>query len=328
MQENDVVKIQVTEEIDSERLDSFITRMFDIIPSRSFAAKLIDQKKVKVDGKYFKASYKIKKTQTIELDISFLNASSNAPIGENIPLSILYEDEDLIVLNKPAGMVVHPGAGVTTGTLVNAILGYTGATLPSLGGPIRAGIVHRLDRDTSGVMVVAKTQLALTNLSKQFADHSQVRIYHTLVYGKLPADAGEIVTWHGRDSKNRLKFAVQSEGVGKKAILNYSLISEFANGLVSLASCTLHTGRTHQIRVQMSYIGNGIIGDILYAKVPEKLKKDKELCALISKNAARQMLHAIHLGFKHPRSGNEMSFEAPYPSDFQNLYSLLNSRNS
>ncbi len=328
MQENNVVRIQVAEEFQSERLDSFITRMFDVIPSRSFAAKLIDQNKVKVDGKYPKASYKLKKTQIIEIDISFLNELNNEPVGEDIPLTIIYEDEDLIVINKPAGMVVHPGAGVTSGTLVNAILGYTGSTLPSLGGPVRAGIVHRLDRDTSGVMVVAKSQLALTNLSKQFADHSQVRIYHALIYGKLPAASGEISTWHGRDPKNRLKFAIQNEGIGKKAILNYSLISEYTNGFVSLVSCTLHTGRTHQIRVQLSYIGNGIIGDILYTKIPEKLKNDKELYALISKNAPRQMLHAMHLGFKHPRSGNDMSFEAPYPSDFQNLCFLLNNRNA
>lgn len=328
MNEIEVVKIKVAEEFSSERLDLFITRMFDIIPSRSFAAKLIENKKVKVEGKFLKASYKIKSEQIIEIDTSFLSDLNKDPLGEKIPLDILFEDEDLIIINKPAGMVVHPGAGVYSGTLVNAILGYTGATLPSLGGPVRAGIVHRLDRDTSGVMVVAKSQLALTHLSKQFAEHAQVRIYHALVYGKLIERTAEIITWHGRDPRNRLKFAVQAEGVGKKAILNYSLLQDFENSSISLVACTLHTGRTHQIRVQMSHIGNGIVGDILYAQVPLVLRKNKELSALILKNAPRQMLHALHLGFKHPRSGKEMSFQAAYPNDFRQLHEILKNRST
>ncbi|APJ05206.1 hypothetical protein AXG55_14020 [Silvanigrella aquatica] len=320
---SEIIQLNVPEEFENERLDIFITRMFDLIPSRSFASKLIENNKVKVDQKFQKSSFRLKKNQIIELNTSFLTEINPNPIGENIPLNILYEDAHLIVIHKPAGMVVHPGAGVHSGTLVNAILGYCGATLPSLGAPSRAGIVHRLDRDTSGVMVVAKSQLALTQLSKQFADHSQIRIYHAIVYGELNPKEGKIETWHGRDPKNRLKYSVQEMGVGKKAILNYATIKNICQNLISLVSCQLYTGRTHQIRVQMSSINHGIIGDALYAKTPQTIKANKELLALISKNAIRQMLHAVHLGFKHPLTGEHMGFDAPYPDDFQNILNLL-----
>lgn len=320
---NNIIQVTVPEEFASERLDVFITRVFEIIPSRSFAAKLIENKKIKVDQKFQKSSFRLKINQVIEVDTSFLSEINANPNGENIPLDILYEDEHLIVINKPAGMVVHPGAGVNSGTLVNAILGYCGVTLPSLGALSRAGIVHRLDRDTSGVMVVAKSQIALTNLSKQFADHSQVRIYHAIVYGELNPKEGKIETWHGRDPKNRLKYSVQESEVGKKAILYYSTLNSIYNNMFSLISCKLYTGRTHQIRVQMSHINHGIIGDALYTKIPASIKNNKELTALIGKNANRQMLHAVHLGFKHPVGGESMGFDAPYPNDFQNILNLL-----
>ncbi|KAB8038742.1 RluA family pseudouridine synthase [Silvanigrella paludirubra] len=320
---NDLIQVRVTEDFEGERLDLFITRVIDIIPSRSFAVKLIDNKKIKVDEKFQKPSYKLKMNQLIEIDTSFLSEINPNPNAENIPLNIVYEDEHLIVINKPAGMVVHPGAGVNTGTLVNAILGYCGVTLPTLGAPSRAGIVHRLDRDTSGVMVVAKSQIALTNLSKQFADHSQIRIYNAIIFGELNPKEGKIETWHGRDPKNRLKYSVQEEGVGKKALLNYATIKNLCGNLCSLISCKLYTGRTHQIRVQMSYMNHGIIGDALYTKTPQSIINNKELSAMISKNVSRQMLHATHLGFKHPVSGENLSFDVPYPEDFQNILTLL-----
>ena len=320
---NDIIQVTVPEEFESERLDIFITRVIDIIPSRSFATKLIDNKKIKVEHKFQKPSFRLKLNQLIEVDISFLSEVNPNPNGEDIPLNILFEDEHLIVINKPAGMVVHPGAGVHSGTLVNAILGYCGVTLPSLGAPSRAGIVHRLDRDTSGVMVVAKSQVALTHLSKQFADHSQIRVYNAIVFGRLEPKEGKIETWHGRDPKNRLKYSVQENGVGKKAILFYSTINNICNNLCSLISCKLFTGRTHQIRVQMSHINHGIIGDALYTKIPSYIKNNKELTSLIGKNANRQMLHAVHLGFKHPVSGESMGFDAPYPDDFQNVLNIL-----
>ena len=188
---------------------------------------------------------------------------------------------------------------------------------------MRPGIVHRLDRDTSGVMVVAKSQIALTNLSKQFADHSQIRIYNAIIFGELNPKEGKIETWHGRDPKNRLKYSVQEEGVGKKALLNYATIKNLCGNLCSLISCKLYTGRTHQIRVQMSYMNHGIIGDALYTKTPQSIINNKELSAMINKNVSRQMLHATHLGFKHPVSGENLSFDVPYPEDFQNILTLL-----
>jgi 23S rRNA pseudouridine1911/1915/1917 synthase len=320
---NNIIRVIVPEEFEAERLDIFITRVFDAIPSRSFASKLIENKKVKVDLKFQKASFRLKRNQIIDFDTSFLSEVNPNPSGENIPLDIIFEDEHLIVLNKPAGMVVHPGAGVHSGTLVNAILGYCGVTLPSLGAPSRAGIVHRLDRDTSGVMVVAKSQIALTRLSKQFADHSQIRVYNAIVYGELKPKEGKIETWHGRDPKNRLKYSVQDNYIGKKAILYYSTMNNLCNNLCSLVSCKLYTGRTHQIRVQMNYINHGIIGDALYTKIPPYIKNNKELATMIEKNTNRQMLHAVYLGFKHPVSGESMSFDAPYPKDFQNILNLL-----
>lgn len=321
-----IIKVIVSEEFEAERLDIYISRVFDIIPSRSFANKLIENNKIKVDQKYQKSSFKLKMNQIIELDSSFLSEINPNPVGESIPLTIIFEDEHILVINKPAGMVVHPGAGVHTGTLVNAVLGYCGVTLPSLGSPIRAGIVHRLDRDTSGVIVVAKSQIALTNLSKQFAAHSQTRIYHALVFGELLPKDGKIETWHGRDSKNRLKYSVQEDGIGKKAILYYSTINTLYNRLCSLVSCKLHTGRTHQIRVQLSHLNHSILGDALYIKYPSFIRENKEFIALIGKHANRQMLHAIQLGFKHPVSGENMNFEAPYPKDFQNILTILQSK--
>lgn len=323
---SNIIQIIVPEEFHSARLDIFIARVLDIIPSRSFASKLILNKNIKVGEKFEKPSFRLKSGQVISIDPSFLLSINPNPIGEAIPLDILFEDEHLIVLNKQAGMVVHPGAGVPSGTLVNAILAHCGQTLPSLGSASRAGIVHRLDRDTSGVMVVAKTQIALTNLSKQFSDHTQTRIYNALVYGVLEPNEGKMETWHGRDPKNRLKFSVQENEVGKKAILSYSTLKNFIGNSVSLISCKLYTGRTHQIRVQMSHFGHGIIGDALYTNMPGSIKHDKELVALISKNATRQMLHAVQLGFKHPMTGEYLEFKAPYPEDFQNLLNLFQSK--
>ncbi len=315
--------IIVPEEYHKERLDVFVTRVCDFIPSRSFASKLIINKKISVNSQYEKPSYKVTLEQIITIDCSFLSEMNAEPIGEKIPLNILYEDEHLIVIDKPAGMVVHPGAGVSSGTLVNAILAHCGSTLPSLGSSHRAGIVHRLDRDTSGVLVVAKSQIALTGLSKQFMDHSQKRIYQALVYGTLFPINDKIETWHGRDPRNRIKYAVQPEGIGKKAILNYSVKENFANSLFSLVECKLFTGRTHQIRVQMSSIKHGIIGDALYAPIPPVLKNHKVVYSFLMKNIERQMLHATYLGFMHPATNQNMLFHAPLPADFQNALNFL-----
>ena len=258
----------------------------------------------------------------LRVDLSFLQTRSEIPQAESIPLHIVFEDEDLLVINKPVGMVVHPGAGVFSGTLVNAVLAHCGATLPSLGEPARAGIVHRLDRDTSGVMVVAKSQLALTELSRQFADHSQKRIYMALVYGK-PEKSGHIETWHGRDPRNRIKYASLPEGQGKKAILDFRLRETFHAGLVSMVECELYTGRTHQIRVQMTSLKHPLLGDSLYGTPSPSLKANKELWAALQILLTRQMLHAHLLGFRHPRTGQVLTFECPPPPDFTEVVAAL-----
>ncbi len=317
----------MSEDHQKERLDIFINKICEFIPSRSFASKLINSNKVTVDKKIEKPSYKLNFSQEIEIDISFIHEINAEPVGEKIPIEILYEDEHLIVLNKKAGMVVHPGAGVHSGTLVNAILAHCGSTLPSLGPSQRAGIVHRLDRDTSGVMVVAKSQIALTNLSKQFAEHSQLRIYNALVYGVPEKRESEISTWHGRDSKNRIKYAVQQEGIGKKAILNYSVKECFNDNLFSLVECKLFTGRTHQIRVQLESIRHSIVGDPIYGQVSAAVKNKKNILAYILKNVDRQLLHATTLGFNHPATKEDMIFHSKLPQDFINMIEFLRNKN-
>lgn len=328
MENNEFLSITVEEEFKDMRLDVFVTRMCEQVPSRSFASKLISQNKIFVNQKSEKVSYKLKVNDSVSIDLSFFHEINAEPIGEKIPLNILFEDEHLIVLDKIAGMVVHPGAGVNSGTLVNAILAHCGCTLPSLGSAQRAGIVHRLDRDTSGVMVVAKSQLALTGLSKQFADHSQTRIYKALVYGAFDAQEGKIETWHGRDPRNRLKYSVQPEGIGKKAILNYKVIENILSPLFSLVECKLYTGRTHQIRVQMSNLKHGIVGDALYAQPLPQLSNQKKIQAFINQNVNRQLLHAEFLGFTHPATNQYVSFQSKLPEDFQSVLNFLRSQNA
>lgn len=309
----------------SVRLDVVVTQGFEALPSRSFAAKLIAQGWVKVNGKIVKASYKCNSGDIITLDTHLFKERSINPQAEKIPLDVIFEDDHLIVLNKPAGMVVHPGAGNPSGTLVNAILGHCGNTLPSLGSEVRAGIVHRLDRDTSGVMVVAKSQLALTELSRQFATHEQERWYLAIVLGHTALDSGKIETWHGRDKNHRIRFAVQEEGDGKLARMFYNTIERFQHNKVSLVRCELYTGRTHQIRVQMKHIGHALLGDPLYKCDYAQLKLNKALWSKLEPMLTRQMLHAQHLQFTHPHTGEVLCFETDPPSDFVQVAQLLRS---
>jgi len=329
LEENKSVLL-VCEEMADQRLDVYLSKVCEWITSRSFASKWIDAGHVLVDGKQRKPSFRLSVGCQVLLNLSFVDQGKNIPSAEQISLDILFEDEDVLVINKPAGMVVHPGAGVSSGTLVNAVLGHCGMTLPSLGEASRAGIVHRLDRDTSGVMVVAKSQKALTGLSVQFAKHEQMRKYHAIVYGgfDVPREQEHLLqTWHGRDPKNRIKYAVQPEGVGKKAVLHYRFMESFCENRLSLVECRLETGRTHQIRVQMASIGHGIVGDVLYATVNQAVRQQKELFSQIQKKTERQMLHALELGFKHPSSHEWMFFFAPYPKDFQTTLQWLRACN-
>lgn len=255
-----------------------------------------------------------------------------APAPEPIPLSVVYEDGDLIVIDKPAGMVVHPAAGHATGTLVNALLAHCGDSLSGIGGIARPGIVHRLDKETSGLLVVAKTDRAHHSLSKQFAAHGLdgrlQRTYLALVWGEPHHKTGTIDARLGRSTTNRTKIAVVRGESGRHAVTHYARIETFAaeNGapLSSLISVNLETGRTHQIRVHMAHIGHPVMGDFVYGAgfkaSARKLSNaaQKELEAL-----GRQALHAAELGFEHPATGETMHFTSPLPADLTNLISHL-----
>jgi 23S rRNA pseudouridine1911/1915/1917 synthase len=315
----------VVEEDHATRLDKALMKGAPSLPSRAFGAKLIEQGFVKVDGVIEKkASYVLKKGQKVEVDLSLLEQEKEGFFTKELTPSsfdftILFEDDDILVIDKPANLVVHPGAGNRGHTLVQSLYAYFGYPLPSLGGQERSGIIHRLDKDTSGVMVIAKSQLALTSISKQFASHTKKREYLALCYNTPQAKQGMIETFHGRDQKNRLKFAVVEEG--KVAKLAYKVVETFQDGRYSLIRCELFTGRTHQIRVQLEHIGCPILGDKLYVK-GRKLRhhiKEQSLETL----ASRQMLHATLLEFTHPRSLESVCFESSLPSDFTHLLNML-----
>jgi 23S rRNA pseudouridine1911/1915/1917 synthase len=318
-----VERFDVESDAAGQRIDVLLGRTFDFIPSRSFASRIIERGAVKVNEKSVKASYKCTLGDVVTIDTGILETPGASPKAEKIPLAVLYEDKDVLVINKPAGLVVHPGAGNPNGTLVNAVLGHCGHTLPSLGEEARAGIVHRLDRDTSGVMVVAKTQIALTSLSQQFAQHTQERWYSAIVYGHPNPSRGTLETWHGRDKNHRIRFAVLAQGEGKIARMRYSTTEEFCEGKASLVRCELLTGRTHQIRVQMKHIGCPLLGDPLYTSDYAKLRTERLKWQKLEPLLTRQMLHAELLQFEHPTSHNLMKFVAPPPDDFLQVAKIL-----
>ena len=264
-----------------------------------------------------------------EISLIVPEAVEALPKPENIPLDIVFEDEHMLVINKAAGMVVHPGAGNIDGTLVSALLHHCGDTLSGIGGVKRPGIVHRLDKDTSGLMVVAKHDRAHTGLSAQLTDRTLSRLYHAVVWKEPTPIKGSINAPIGRHLTNRLKMAVRSHAAGREAVTHYLREEIFHGGTACLVSCKLETGRTHQIRVHMAHIGHPIVGDPLYG-LPAQ-----EQSALLNRGAydeaakravlsfPRQALHAGGIGFIHPISGEEMEFEVPHPDDLARLVSIL-----
>lgn len=255
-------------------------------------------------------------------------AEASTTEAQDLPLSIIYDDADLVVVNKAAGMATHPAPGTLSGTLVNALLFRYGDQLSGVGGVRRPGIVHRLDKNTSGLLVVAKTDRAHHGLSAQFHDHSIDRLYQALVWGVPSPKSGEIVGNIGRDPRQRTRMAVVTRG-GKSAVTHYDCLQTMGLG-AALVACRLETGRTHQIRVHMSYLGFPLIGDPLYGKASRhrrqrlaSLSPDAERFAI---NFSRQALHAGSLGFTHPISGKKLVFENPAPDDFQTLLSVLTQR--
>ncbi len=236
--------------------------------------------------------------------------------AQEMPLTIAYEDEHLIVVDKPAGLVVHPACGNLDGTLVNALLHHCRGSLSGIGGVERPGIVHRIDKDTSGLIVAAKTDRAHAGLAAQFARHSVERVYHAIVAGRPRADQGRIEARLGRSPSNRKKMAVVGAGSGRHAVTHYRLLAPLAGA--ALVECRLETGRTHQVRVHMASIGHPLLGDAVYGRSAGKLRD--LLAALEFK---RQALHAARLGFVHPVTSQALAFESTMPADMQQLFSHL-----
>ena len=297
----------IVEDVDAgKRLDSFLAEKNTANYTRSFIGKMIEENLVLYNGKPSKASTKIKTGDKIELFEK--EPEPLAVKGEEIPLEIVYEDDDLMVINKPRGMVVHPAPGHTSGTLVNAVLSHAGESLSSINGVLRPGIVHRIDKDTSGLILVCKNDFSHKALAKQLEEHSITRRYHAICSGRLKEEQGTVSAPIGRDEKNRKQQAINYKH-GKDAITHYRLLENLQNA--SLLECRLETGRTHQIRVHMKSIGHPLLGDPLYGP-------KKNLYAIKG-----QALHAMVLGFVHPRSGEYMEFSADYPEDFQKLLNKL-----
>ena len=313
-------RITAPDEAAGDRADRFLANAIGTL-SRSRIKTLIEAGHATRDGTAFtQPADPVRPGATYVLSPPDLVSAT--PLPERIPLKILFEDRHLIVLDKPAGLVVHPAPGNQEGTLVNALLAHCGDTLPGIGGERRPGIVHRLDRDTSGVMVVAKTETTLAALSAAFAARDIERAYQALVWG-LPAPAqGEIEGAIGRDPRDRKRMALVTSG-GKPALTRYSTVSVF-HAAVSLLNCRLATGRTHQIRVHLSARGHPVVGDPVYLRripaISRALPAEPRGACL---DFPRQALHAAILGFRHPATGAALRFETPLPPDFQALLAKL-----
>ncbi len=295
----DFKNLLVEEDMEGERLDSFVSEMLEEL-SRSLVQSLIKDGKILVAGHPVKSSYRIKAGDEIEVAVPQLQAVKLE--AQNIDLPIIYQDEDLVVVDKPKGMVVHPAHGNWDGTMVNALL-YHIKDLSGINGEIRPGIVHRLDKDTSGVMIAAKNDMAHRSLAEQIRVHSINREYVALVHGLIKENLGRIDAPIGRSTQDRKKMAVVKDG--REAISDYEVLQRFPN--YTLVKVKLLTGRTHQIRVHFAYIKHSVVGDPLYGSNRKHFNLDS------------QALHAQRLGFVHPRSGEYMEFTSPTPEYLQNI---------
>lgn len=297
---------EVKLEQEGERLDKYLSMIYPDI-SRSFFQKIIKENHIWVNDKNEKANYRLKDEDIVTIE--FPDAIETTIEPEDIPLDILYEDEDVLIVNKPKGMVVHPSAGHYTGTLVNAIMFHCKDSLSGINGEIRPGIVHRIDMDTTGSLIVCKNDNSHISIAEQIKVHSVNRMYEGIVYGNVKEDEGTINAPIGRHPIERKKMAINEKN-GKTAITHYKVLERFGN--YTYMQFKLETGRTHQIRVHMSSIGHPLIGDLLYssAKLPYK-------------NLQGQTLHAKTIGFMHPVLHKYMEFDAPLPEYFENLLSIL-----
>ena len=297
--------IKITAEENGVRLDSFISQALPEI-SRSAAQKLMDNGLVTLNGKTVKKNHKTTSGEIFEIELPEPEVTDVVP--QNIPLDIVYEDDHVIVVNKPRGMVVHPAPGHPDGTLVNALMYHCGESLSGIGGVIRPGIVHRIDMDTSGLLIVAKNDAAHAHLSAQLSDRSLSRVYEAVVYGRLREDSGKIDAPIGRHPTDRKRMAITDKN-SRNAVTHYEVIARY-NGFTHVR-CILETGRTHQIRVHMNHIGHPLLGDLVYGR-----KKAE-------KGLSGQCLHAKRLKFIHPVSGEAMAFETELPTYFTDVLAKL-----
>ena len=318
-----IINFVVTEDDENKRIDTLLAA-YDKNLSRTRVKNLILDNRLKINEVINKdPSKKVIKKDNIYFEIEEPKKQSLKPY--KFKLNIIYEDKELIVLDKPSGISMHPGPGNYDNTIVNALINYDGKNLSDMGDELRPGIVHRIDKDTSGLVVVAKNNRSHENLSKQFSEHTITRVYELLIWGKLRPQKGVIETFITRSSRNRQMMEV-SLRKGKKAITHYKTLELFENEKVptfSFIQCKLETGRTHQIRVHMSYKGNNILGDKKYKKKFKKIKNiDEDLNNKILK-LERQFLHAKQLGFDHPTSNERLEFSSNIPSELNNIIKKL-----
>ena len=296
---------QIGPEEDDERLDKWMSSAIADL-SRSYIQKCIKDNQVLINGKPQKASYRLKVDDEIVFHIP--KAMEPAIEAENIPLSILYEDPDLLIVDKPKGMVVHPAPGHYSGTLVNAVMYHCRDNLSGINGVLRPGIVHRIDRDTTGSLIICKNDHAHNSIAEQLKEHTITRKYRAIVHGVIDAEEGTVNAPIGRDTKDRKKMAINEQN-GKPAITHYKVLRRFQE--YTYIECQLETGRTHQIRVHMSSIGHPLLGDEVYSQH----KSPYHLCG--------QTLHAMVIGFIHPSSGEYLEITAPLPDYFDHLLCIL-----
>lgn len=296
---------EITEELENERIDKCLSMLIDSL-SRSFIQKLIKEEAVTVNGIPVKGSYRVKADDRLVFCLPEAVEPDIRP--EKIPLSILYEDRDVIVVDKPKGMVVHPAAGHYSGTLVNALLYHCGSELSGINGVMRPGIVHRIDRDTTGSILACKNDIAHNCIAEQLKEHSITRRYRAICFGVLKEEEGVIDKPIGRHPADRKKMAINEKN-GKRAVTHYKVLKRFEK--YTYIECVLETGRTHQIRVHMASIGHPLLGDEVYAnrQAPFSL--------------TGQTLHAMTLGFRHPSTGEYVEVNAPLPAYFEHLLAVL-----
>ena len=325
---NNTIKFSVNKKNSGKRIDIFLAENIKHL-TRSFLKKLIENEQVKLNKKVLKApSTKIKYNDQVVINIIENQGQNIKP--KKIKLDIIYEDSDILVINKQKGMVIHPGAGNYENTLVNALLFKYKKKLSNVNGPLRPGIVHRIDKETSGLLVIAKNNLAHSNLGEQFSNHSIERKYLCLAWGVIRPLNGKISTLISRDKKNRQLMTV-SEMNGKKAITNYKTIKVFNIKdipKISLLECELETGRTHQIRVHLKYKGTSLLGDKQYGKKNIKFKKINNIFFISLNELSGQALHAKTLGFTHPKTKKWMNFNSELPDSFKKILNLLENLSS